>query len=101
MKRFKNRITFYTNRIKNTKKKLKRNYIIETIKAAGKNPRKLWKLYNLLVNKQKAKVVTEPSNINQEKANAYNEYFSEVGIETQNKIKTNSQLKSLRSRVRK
>ena len=101
MKRFKNRITFYTNKIKNTKKKLKRSFIIKTIKDAGKNPKKLWKLYNLLINKQKAKVVTEPSNINQEKANAYNEYFSEVGITTQNKIKSIANSKNIRIQLRK
>ena len=86
MKRFKNKITFFKNKITSTKRKLKRDYIIKTIKAAKNNPKKLWRLYNILVNKQKAKVVIEPTNITQKDANACNEYFSQVGINIQKKI---------------
>ena len=86
MKRFKNKITFFKNKISSMKRKLKRSFIIKTIKAAKNDPKKLWRLYNLLVNKQKAKVVVEPTNITQKDANACNEYFSQVGINIQKKL---------------
>ena len=67
------------NNITTQKRLLKQKWIEEEIVKAGNDPFKLWKLYNYLTGREKTYESIEPDNITQEKANQFNEFFSNIG----------------------
>ena len=67
------------NKITKEKRQLKQKWIEEEIKKAGNDPHKLWKLYNYLTGREKTYDSQEPDNINQDKANTFNQFFCNVG----------------------
>ena len=75
----KRKINKTQNTIKNLKKSLKKDFTKKEIDKAGKDPQKLWYLYNLLTQRGKQKDLIEPENMSQESANKYNHYFSTIG----------------------
>ena len=67
------------NKITSLKRKLKQEWITEELAKAGNDPFKLWQLYNYLTNRQKTDNCIEPDNIDQDKANKFNNYFCNIG----------------------
>ena len=67
------------NKITSEKRLLKRKWIEEEIIKAGNDPFKLWKLYNYLTGREKTYESIEPDNITQQKADQFNEFFSNIG----------------------
>ena len=82
-KKFKNRIDFLQKKIKKKKKSLKKQFTKIEIDKAGNDVAKLWKLLNTLTNRQNSHKSTEPSNMNQEKANEFNNFFATIGSKYQ------------------
>ena len=70
------------NRITSLKRKLKMEWIEQEIIKAGNDPFKLWKLYNYLLNREKQVDCIEPDNIDQDKANSFNNFFCTIGKTT-------------------
>ena len=50
---------------------------------AGNDAAKLWKLLNTLTNRQNSHNSIEPSNMNQHKANEFNNFFATIGSKYQ------------------
>ena len=67
------------NQITTEKRLLKQKWIEDEITKAGNDPYKLWKLYNYLIGREKDYDTPEPENIDQEKANFFNQYFCNIG----------------------
>ena len=67
------------NKITSLKFKLKKEWISEELIKAGNDPFKLWQLYNYLTNRKNTEDCIEPDNIDQEKANKFNDYLSNIG----------------------
>ena len=85
-KPYRKKIQILTNEIKSKKKSLKKSFIKKELEKAGKDIKKLWKILNFISNRTKTKENTEPENINQELANKYNKFFSEIGIKIQKEL---------------
>ena len=82
-KKFKKRIDQLQNKINKKKKSLKRKFTRIELEKAGNDATKLWKLLNTLTNRQNSHQSTEPSNMNQQKANEFNKFFATVGSKYQ------------------
>ena len=67
------------NKITSLKFKLKKEWISEQLIKAGNDPLKLWQLYNYLTNRKNSENCIEPDNIDQEKADKFNDYFCKIG----------------------
>ena len=82
-KKFKKRIDQLQNKINKKKKSLKRKFSKIELDKAGNDATKLWKLLNTLINRQNNHQATEPSNMTQQKANEFNNFFATVGSKYQ------------------
>ena len=82
-KKFKKRIDQLQNKINKKKKYLKRKFTKNELDKAGNDATKLWKLLNILINRQNSQQAAEPSNMSQQKANDFNKFFATVGSKYQ------------------
>ena len=89
---FLTRVKSISNRISHLKRKLKKNYITKKLTEYKDNPKKCWKVIDLITNRQKTHDTVEPEHITQEKANDYNHYFATVGEEIQKKLNLRTHL---------
>ena len=80
---FKKRIDQLQNKIKKKKKSLRKKYTNIEMNKAGNDAAKLWKLLNTLTNRQNSHNSIEPSNMNQQKANEFNNFFATIGSKYQ------------------
>ena len=85
-KPYRKKIKILTNEIKAKKKSLKKSFIKKELEKAGKDIKKLWKILNFISNRTKSNENTEPENMNQELANKYNNFFSEIGLKIQKEL---------------
>ena len=85
-KKFKSRIDMLQNKIKSKKRILRKKYIRKAIEEAGNDSKKLWKLLNSLTHRTSTIKITEPSNMDQTKANLFNSYFAEIGTKYQKQV---------------
>ena len=83
---YKQRIKTLSNKITSLKRTLKQNYVTEQIEKAQGDPKKYWKVMNIITNRTKSKDVIEPDMMTQDKANLCNKFFATIGIEIQKKI---------------
>ena len=86
-KPYRKKLTILANEIKSKKRKLKQIFIKKELEKAGKDIKKLWKILNFISNRTKTNENAEPENINQELADKYNKFFSEIGIKIQKELK--------------
>ena len=70
---------YTVNKITSLKFKLKKEWISEQLIKAGNDPLKLCQLYNYLTNRKNSENCIEPDNIDQEKADKFNDYFCKIG----------------------
>ena len=61
------------NKITIMKRKLKKDFTVNSLEEAGNDPAKFWQLYNLLIGNYQPPEEVEPESMNQEKANEYND----------------------------
>ena len=80
--RIKERLRFISNKLKNLKRKGKRNYYSGKIEKE-KDGRKLWDILKEVTNTTKQKEEIEPENANQDTANSFNSYFANIGKDIQ------------------
>ena len=80
-----NKLREVSNRLKNLKRRHKRQYFSSKIENE-KNSKKLWDILKDATNSTKQREDVEPENINKEKANSFNEYFANVGKRIQQQL---------------
>ena len=71
------------NQITSLKRKLKKDFTINSLEEAGTDPAKLWQLYNQLIGNHQPTEDIEPEAMTQEKANQYNDFFLQNWTEYQ------------------
>lgn len=94
LKSLKSRVTFLSNKINHMKRNMKKKYIAEKLREYKDNPKKCWKIINMVTNRTKLKESIEPEDITQDKANSYNNYFATIGEKIQQKLNVNTQAKN-------
>ena len=67
------------NKITTMKRKLRKDFTVNSLEEAGTDPAKLWQLYNLLIGNHQPPEEIEPESMNQQKANQYNDFFCKIG----------------------
>ena len=75
-----------SNKITHLKRKLKKMYYSDKINSYEGDPRKIWKVMKDVTNTEDIKDKIEPSLMNQDKANTFNNFFATVGTKIQEKL---------------
>ena len=86
---FKHQIKVISNNINHLKRKLKRNFLTESLKEVKNDPKKTWDIINTVIDMKKSKDRIEPDIMDQEKTDKFNKYFANVGKEIQDNLKLN------------
>ena len=74
------------NEITHLKEKKKKLYYTNKLSSSEGDPKQIWNVLKELTNGYSEKNEIEPDNLDQEKANQYNEYFATVGSEIQKEL---------------
>ena len=75
-----------TNKLKNYKRKKKREYFQEKIEEQTNNPKRLWSILKEVTGTESPCDETLPDMVNKDTVNTFNSYFAKVGKNIQNQL---------------